>query len=101
MSAPPPEFDRHAATYEADLQGSLPGALAEDRYFAEYKVRHVVRRLGGKRQQRRGERERSGETQEFLHGALDEGSENLFSEGKFRNAKRCGKKSVRKNFRRR
>lgn len=46
MSTPPPEFDRHAATYEADLQGSLPEALAEDRYFAEYKVRHVVRRLG-------------------------------------------------------
>ncbi len=46
MSQLPPEFDRHAATYEADLHDSLPAALAEDRYFAEYKVRHVVRRLG-------------------------------------------------------
>lgn len=47
MSLPPsPDFDRFAERYEADLRESMPGALAEDRYFAEYKVLHVARRLG-------------------------------------------------------
>lgn len=42
--SPPPEFDHYAGRYEEDLRQSMPEALAEDRYFAEYKVRHVARR---------------------------------------------------------
>ena len=45
MNAPRPEFDRYADRYESDLRASMPSALAEDRYFAEYKVLHVARRL--------------------------------------------------------
>ncbi len=41
----PHEFDRHAVRYEADLQQSIPAALAEDQYFAEYKIRYVARRM--------------------------------------------------------
>jgi SAM-dependent methyltransferase len=44
---PPPEFDRYAERYEKDLQDTIPAALAESRYFAEYKVEHVAHRLGG------------------------------------------------------
>jgi SAM-dependent methyltransferase len=43
-----PEFDQYADRYESDLRGSIPAALAEDRYFAEYKVLHVSRRLDGR-----------------------------------------------------
>jgi len=41
----PPEFDRYAGRYEEDLRRSMPAALAEDRYFAEYKVLYVARRM--------------------------------------------------------
>jgi len=41
-----PEFDQHARQYEAQLRESMPAAFAEDRYFAEYKVMHMARRLG-------------------------------------------------------
>lgn len=44
----PPEFDQYAGRYEADLQRSIPPAIADDRYFAEYKIRHVTRRIGGR-----------------------------------------------------
>jgi SAM-dependent methyltransferase len=43
----PPEFDRYAGRYESDLRASIPGLLEEDRYFAEYKVLEVCRRLRG------------------------------------------------------
>lgn len=42
---PPPEFDQYASRYEEDLRQSLPSALAEDEYFAEYKVRYVACRI--------------------------------------------------------
>jgi SAM-dependent methyltransferase len=42
----PPEFDRHASEYEAQLRESMSAAFAEDRYFAEYKVLYMARRLG-------------------------------------------------------
>jgi len=41
----PHEFDRHADRYEADMQQSIPAALAENQYFAEYKIRYVARRM--------------------------------------------------------
>jgi len=41
----PPEFDRYARRYEEDLRSSMPAGFAEDRYFAEYKVLYVARRL--------------------------------------------------------
>jgi SAM-dependent methyltransferase len=44
---PPPEFDRHAGSYESDLRKSLPFGDGEYEYFAEYKVRHVACRLEG------------------------------------------------------
>lgn len=42
---PQPEFDRYADRYESDLRASMPPAFLEDRYFAEYKVLYVTRRL--------------------------------------------------------
>ena len=44
----PPEFDRYASRYEADLRQSIPSFLAEDEYFTEYKIRHVARRIGNR-----------------------------------------------------
>ena len=42
----PPEFDHYAGRYEADLKQSIPSSLAEDQYFAEYKIRYVAHRIG-------------------------------------------------------
>jgi 2-polyprenyl-3-methyl-5-hydroxy-6-metoxy-1,4-benzoquinol methylase len=41
----PPEFDQYAGRFEEDLRQSIPAVFAEGQYFAEYKIRHVVRRL--------------------------------------------------------
>ena len=46
MNEPSPhEFDRHADRYEADMRQSIAAALADDQYFAEYKIRYVARRM--------------------------------------------------------
>lgn len=46
MSNPiPPEFDKYAGRYEADLRESIPPVFSEDQYFSEYKVRYVARRI--------------------------------------------------------
>jgi SAM-dependent methyltransferase len=53
MNKPQPsEFDKYANRYESDLQESLPTALAEDQYFAAYKVNHIAYRLDGGELQR-------------------------------------------------
>ena len=44
----PPEFDRYASRYEADLRQSIPSILAEDKYYAEYKIRHLACRIGNR-----------------------------------------------------
>lgn len=40
-----PEFDEYASCYEAELRQSIPNILVEDAYFAEYKIRHIARRI--------------------------------------------------------
>ena len=40
-----PEFDQYAARFEEDMRRTIPAAFAEGQYFAEYKIRHVARRL--------------------------------------------------------
>lgn len=42
-----PEFDQYAERFEEDMRQSIPAAFAEGQYFAEYKIRHVARRLLG------------------------------------------------------
>ena len=40
-----PEFDQHARDYDRVLEQALPPGMAEDRYFAEYKVALMARLL--------------------------------------------------------
>lgn len=40
-----PEFDQYANNYEEELRQSIPDVLVEDAYFAEYKIRHMARRV--------------------------------------------------------
>src|SRR5262249_9395369 len=42
-----PEFDQYVERYEEDMRQAMPAAFAEGQYFAEYKMRHVARRLLG------------------------------------------------------
>lgn len=44
-----PEFDQYAARLEKDMRQTIPTVFAEGDYFAEYKVRHVARRLSDRR----------------------------------------------------
>jgi SAM-dependent methyltransferase len=46
-TSPTPEFDQYAESYETALVQSIPAALAEDRYFVEYKIHCIARRLKG------------------------------------------------------
>jgi 2-polyprenyl-3-methyl-5-hydroxy-6-metoxy-1,4-benzoquinol methylase len=41
----PPEFDQYAGRFEEDTRQSIPTVFAEGQYFAEYKIRHIARRL--------------------------------------------------------
>jgi SAM-dependent methyltransferase len=43
-----PEFDQHARDYDRVLEQALPPGMAEDRYFAEYKVALMARLLRGR-----------------------------------------------------
>jgi Trans-aconitate methyltransferase len=42
------EFDRYAGSYDQVLRDSMPAALAEDGYFARYKVDLMARLLRGR-----------------------------------------------------
>lgn len=42
-----PEFDQFAETYSKILAESMPPGLAEDSYFAEYKIQIIAERLRG------------------------------------------------------
>ena len=42
-----PEFDQFAENYNKVLSDSMPTGLAEDRYFAEYKIKIMADRLRG------------------------------------------------------
>ena len=44
------EFDRYAGSYEADLETSIPDALAEGDYFAQYKIDILAARMSGRSQ---------------------------------------------------
>lgn len=43
-----PEFDQFAENYNEVLADSMPAGLAEDRYFAEYKIQIIADRLKGR-----------------------------------------------------
>lgn len=43
-----PEFDQFAENYNKVLAQSMPAGLAEDRYFAEYKIQIIADRLKGR-----------------------------------------------------
>jgi 2-polyprenyl-3-methyl-5-hydroxy-6-metoxy-1,4-benzoquinol methylase len=40
-----PEFDQYASRYEEALRHSMPDALEEDSYFAEYKIQYMARQI--------------------------------------------------------
>jgi 2-polyprenyl-3-methyl-5-hydroxy-6-metoxy-1,4-benzoquinol methylase len=42
-----PEFDQYAGCFEEGMRQCIPAMFAEGQYFAEYKIRHIARRLAG------------------------------------------------------